>query len=103
MVLLRWIVYKRKDLSGRKRKDESGERFKAKKAGMIWLLFLMELGGDVKRNGMDPYAYVRLDPRSLSKKKRGSTAGQFKNLIGAAKKGAKLGKKDAQRMRQNRK
>eukprot|EP01107_Rhizomastix_libera_P005982 TRINITY_DN20092_c0_g1_i1.p1 TRINITY_DN20092_c0_g1~~TRINITY_DN20092_c0_g1_i1.p1 ORF type:complete len:1179 (-),score=397.40 TRINITY_DN20092_c0_g1_i1:21-3557(-) len=50
-------------------KQQSGENFKAKKAG-----------GDVKRGGLDPYAYVPLDPKkALGRGKH--NASQFSGLF----------------------
>lgn len=60
--------------------NEDGSRFRATKAK-----------GDMKKGNVDPYAYISLDSRMLSKKKKNQTIGKFKNLIGAAKKGAKEG------------
>ena len=60
--------------------NEDGSRFRATKAK-----------GDMKQGNVDPYAYISLDSRILSKKKKNQTIGKFKNLIGAAKKGAKEG------------
>ena len=60
--------------------NEDGSRFRATKAK-----------GDMKKGNVDPYAYISLDSRILSKKKKNQTIGKFKNLIGAAKKGAKEG------------
>ncbi|KAK8802079.1 hypothetical protein WA158_006474 [Blastocystis sp. Blastoise] len=71
-----------------KKPIENGQRFKSKKSG-----------GDVKRGGVDPYAYIQLDRRMLSKKKKTSSVGNFSNIIGAAKKGAQKGQRDAIRQR----
>jgi len=50
--------------------------------------------GDMKRKGKpDPYAYIPLDAKSLNKRKAKKLQGKFKNVVGAAKKGALKGKK----------
>ncbi|KRT79477.1 hypothetical protein AMK59_7165, partial [Oryctes borbonicus] len=50
--------------------------------------------GDIKRKGKpDPYAYLPLQRNSLNKRKRSKNAGKFKNIIGAAKTGARKGVK----------
>ena len=72
---------------GRKRSekirgDQDGSMFKATKAK-----------GDMKKGRLQPYAYIKLDPRLLSKKKQNQALGKFNNLIGAAKKGAREGAK----------
>jgi len=57
-----------------KRKDGSpGAGFKAKKAG-----------GDVrkKNSNMEPYAYIKLDPRMLNRRRRHDSARQFRGLSG---------------------
>ena len=77
---------------GRIRRDDSGEqdgsRFRSTKAK-----------GDMKKGNIQPYAYIRLDSRMLSKKKQNQSLGKFNNLIGAAKKGAREG--SAKRRKQN--
>ena len=55
--------------------------------------------GDMKKGNIQPYAYIRLDSRMLSKKKQNQSLGKFNNLIGAAKKGAREG--SAKRRKQN--
>ena len=74
------------------RRDDSGEqdgsRFRSDKAK-----------GDMKKGNVQPYAYIRLDSRMLSKKKQSQSLGKFNNLIGAAKKGAREG--SGKRRRQN--
>lgn len=74
------------------RRDDSGEqdgsRFRSTKAK-----------GDMKKGNIQPYAYIRLDSRMLSKKKQNQSLGKFNNLIGAAKKGAREG--SAKRRKQN--
>lgn len=57
--------------------NEDGSRFRATKAK-----------GDMKKGNVDPYAYISLDSRMLSRKKKSQTLGKFQNLIGAAKRGA---------------
>merc|ERR1711990_454804 len=50
--------------------------------------------GDMKRKGKpDPYAYIPLDAKSLNKRKAKKMQGRFKNVVGAAQKGALKGKK----------
>ncbi|XP_060526984.1 RRP12-like protein [Cylas formicarius] len=51
--------------------------------------------GDVKRKGkkLDPYAYLPLKRTALNKRKKMKAAGQFKNIVGAAKSGALKGTK----------
>ncbi len=50
--------------------------------------------GDMKKPGKaDPYAYVPLDMKNLNRRKRAKAAGQFKNLVRGAKKGASKGQK----------
>ena len=60
--------------------NEDGSRFRSTKAK-----------GDMKKGNVDPYAYVALDSRMLSRKKKSQTLGKFQNLIGAAKRGAQDG------------
>lgn len=63
------------------KKDDPGAQFKAKKAA-----------GDMKKKGApEPYAYLPMERKNL--KKRGGTKDQFKGIIGAAKKGALIGRK----------
>jgi ribosomal RNA-processing protein 12 len=62
---------------------EMGGEYRSKKAR-----------GDMKRKGkQDPYAYIPLDAKSLNKRKVKKLQGRFKNVVGAAKKGAMKGKK----------
>ncbi|XP_046383339.1 RRP12-like protein [Ischnura elegans] len=50
--------------------------------------------GDVKKKGKpDPYAYIPLSRKTLNKRKKAKSTGQFKNIIQAAKKGAIRGMK----------
>ena len=74
--------------NGKRNVNEDGARFRSTKAK-----------GDMKKGNVDPYAYISLDSRILSKKKKNQTLGKFKNLIGAAKKGAQEGA--AKRRRHN--
>lgn len=61
----------------------AGSEYKAKKAI-----------GDVKKKGkFDPYAYLPLKRTTLNKRKKMKAAGQFKNIIKAAKSGALKGAK----------
>ena len=60
--------------------NEDGSRFRSTRAR-----------GDMKKGSIQPYAYIRLDPGLLSKKKKNQSLGKFDNLIGAAKKGAREG------------
>ncbi|XP_017778728.1 PREDICTED: RRP12-like protein [Nicrophorus vespilloides] len=61
----------------------TGSEYKSKKAS-----------GDVKKkNKVDPYAYVPLERSTLNKRKKTKRLGQFKNIIGAARLGAKKGLK----------
>lgn len=60
--------------------NEDGSRFRSTRAR-----------GDMKKGNIQPYAYIRLDPGMLSKKKKNQSLGKFNNLIGAAKKGAREG------------
>ena len=70
--------------------EESGVRFKAKKAG-----------GDVKQKGThEPYAYLPFDSSVLNKRKKKKLSGQYKGLIKAAKKGAATGQKKKVKTRQ---
>ena len=63
--------------------EESGVRFKAKKAG-----------GDVKQKGThEPYAYLPFNSSILNKRKKKKLTGQYKGLVKAAKKGAATGQK----------
>lgn len=65
-----------------------GSDYKAKKAD-----------GDVKKKGkVDPYAYLPLQRNALNKRKKLKHAGQFKNIIGAAKTGSKKGMKARKRL-----
>lgn len=66
--------------------DQDGSRFRSTRAR-----------GDMKKGNMQPYAYIRLDPGMLSKKKKNQSLGKFNNLIGAAKKGAKEGSSQRRR------
>ena len=68
--------------------EQDGSRFRSTKAK-----------GDMKKGNIQPYAYIRLDSRMLSKKKQNQSLGKFNNLIGAAKKGAREG--SAKRRKQN--
>ena len=67
---------------------QSGEEFKAPRAA-----------GDVKRGGVDPYAYVPLDRRMLQKRqnKRKDAAAKYDGLVKGAQKGAKAGRRRAGR------
>ena len=50
--------------------------------------------GDMKRKGKpDPYAYIPLDANMLNKRKVKKMQGKFRNVVGAAKKGASKGKR----------
>ena len=50
--------------------------------------------GDMKKKGKpDPYAYIPLDAKSLNRRKAKKLQGKFKNVVGAARKGALKGKK----------
>eukprot|EP00727_Mastigamoeba_balamuthi_P008748 m51a1_g4496 hypothetical protein (632) ;mRNA; f:338330-342306 len=60
-------------------KKWTGEQFKAKKAG-----------GDIKRGNVDPFAYVPLNPAAL-KHGKVKQQGNFKGIIGAAKRGSAAG------------
>uniref|UniRef100_A0A7G3B2B6 Uncharacterized protein n=1 Tax=Lutzomyia longipalpis TaxID=7200 RepID=A0A7G3B2B6_LUTLO len=61
-----------------------GQEYQAKKAR-----------GDVKRKGkFDPYAYIPLDKSTLNKRKRAKSAGQFRNIVQGARKGAAAGSKN---------
>lgn len=68
--------------------EQDGSRFRSDKAK-----------GDMKKGNVQPYAYIRLDSRMLSKKKQNQSLGKFNNLIGAAKKGAREG--SGKRRKQN--
>ena len=61
---------------------------------------LQKAKGDVKRPGKpDPFAYVPLVRQKLNRRKRAKLSGQFKGLIGKAKKGSTLGTKQLHRRR----
>ncbi|XP_077992398.1 RRP12-like protein [Glandiceps talaboti] len=76
-----------------KRQKEPGTEYKAKKAG-----------GDMKRRGKpDPFAYLPLNFKQLNKRKKIKSAGQWKNIVGAAKKGASIGRKMNAQKRKGRK
>ncbi|CAG2057733.1 unnamed protein product [Timema podura] len=80
---------KKKDLQGL----TSGAVYRSKKAK-----------GDMKRKGLpDPYAYVPLSRKMLSKRKKAKHAGQFTNLVKAARKGAQKGVKAKGKAMKNRK
>ncbi|XP_071441432.1 RRP12-like protein [Hetaerina americana] len=65
------------------KKESLGQEYKSNKAR-----------GDVKRMGKpDPYAYIPLSHKTLNKRKKAKSAGHFKNIIQAAKKGAIKGMK----------
>ena len=61
--------------------DHGGGKFKSKKGA----------GGDVKRRGdkHEPYAYISLDPRMLSKRRKQTAVRRFDSVVRAAKKGVK--------------
>jgi len=70
----------RKVVSGKRSKDKhSGEEFKAKKAG-----------GDIKKGKLDPYAYIKLDPKFLNKRNKNKGTKQFENIVKGAKKGSQV-------------
>jgi len=47
--------------------------------------------GDVKKEGkLEPFAYLPLDPKSLNRRNKKRSGGQFKNIVAAAKKGAQV-------------
>lgn len=72
-------------LDSKSTKSDYGSEYKAKKAR-----------GDVKRkDAPDPYAYVPLQKSTLNRRKRAKNAGQFKGLVKAAKSGASIGSKKA--------
>ena len=56
---------------------QSGSVFKAKKGG-----------GDVSKNGLDPFAYLPLDSRFMSKKKGRAASKGLKAVLEGTKKGA---------------
>lgn len=64
------------------RGEQDGSMFRATRAR-----------GDMKKGKLQPYAYIRLDPSMLNKRKQNQALGKFNNLIGAAKRGAKEGRK----------
>ena len=66
--------------NGKIRGEQDGSMFRATRAR-----------GDMKKGKLQPYAYIKLDSRMLSKKKQNQALGKFNNLIGAAKRGAKEG------------
>lgn len=69
----------------KRRKDQFGARFKAKKAG-----------GDVKgKGGMQPFAFMSLDPSQLNKRHRDKAAGRFESVVSAARKGSIKGARQA--------
>jgi len=54
----------------------------------------------VKRPGKpDPFAYIPLVRQKLNRRKRAKLSGQFKGLMGKAKKGSALGTKQLHRRR----
>ncbi|XP_054159649.1 RRP12-like protein [Oppia nitens] len=69
-----------------------GEEYKSNKAK-----------GDMKRKGKpDPFAYIPLDRQVLNKRKTAKMSGHFKNLVNAARKGAKIGSnKRAKKLRKS--
>lgn len=63
--------------------QEYGKEFKSKKAG-----------GDIKKKGRpNPYAYITLNRKTLSRRKKAKISGQFKGIVRAAHKGSQKGKK----------
>lgn len=75
---------KRRNQAGKGPQAYTGEVYKANKAK-----------GDIKKKGLpDPYAYVPLSRNMLNRRKKLKHAGKFNNLVGAAKKGARKGKKE---------
>eukprot|EP00472_Partenskyella_glossopodia_P014573 CAMPEP_0197519438 /NCGR_PEP_ID=MMETSP1318-20131121/4704_1 /TAXON_ID=552666 /ORGANISM="Partenskyella glossopodia, Strain RCC365" /LENGTH=241 /DNA_ID=CAMNT_0043070409 /DNA_START=165 /DNA_END=890 /DNA_ORIENTATION=- len=61
----------------------SGKRFKAGGGA----------GGDVKKMGVDPYAYVPMNPAHLNKRKHFRAKKAFETVVSAAKKGGRKGAK----------
>lgn len=53
----------------KKREQQFGKEFKSAKSG-----------GDVKRKGVDPYSYIPLDHRLLSKKKKRAAVNQYAGI-----------------------
>ncbi|KAJ8910882.1 hypothetical protein NQ315_000513 [Exocentrus adspersus] len=63
--------------------SSAGSEYKSRKAK-----------GDVKKKGkFDPYAYLPLQRTALNKRKKSKVAGQFKNIVKAARSGALKGAK----------
>ena len=54
-----------------------------------------------KKGAPDPFAYVPLQKSTLNKRKRAKNAGQFKGLVKAAKTGASIGSKKANKNKVN--
>lgn len=80
------VPIKRNQKSANAPDVKTGKEYRSKKAR-----------GDMKKKGLpDPYAYVPLQRQSLNKRKAAKYAGQFKNIISAAKRGASLGTKSKQ-------
>jgi ribosomal RNA-processing protein 12 len=76
-------------LSGKKKAEDSGERYKARRAG-----------GDLKKKGKpDPYAYLPLDRQKLNKRKKMKLKGQFTHIMKGARTGSATGAKLAARSR----
>jgi len=74
-----------------KKRGGFGDEYRSKKAK-----------GDMKRKGKpDPYAYIPLNVKSLNKRKGKKLQSQFKNVVGAARKGALKGKKLKVRKKKN--
>jgi len=65
---------------------QTGSMFKSKKAG-----------GDVKKGGMDPYAYLPLDSRFMNKKKARQASKGLQAVISGTKAGAAHAKSKAKR------
>ncbi|XP_067934576.1 RRP12-like protein [Watersipora subatra] len=76
-----------RSLNSKKKKTEpqahTGAEFSSKKGA-----------GDVKKkNKLDPYAYVPLNASNLNRRKAAKMKGQYKSLVGGARKGASKGAK----------
>jgi hypothetical protein len=75
----------------RKKNDPmSGAMYKARKAE-----------GDLRKGKLDPFAYVRLDPKNLNRRRAGHTADQFQTVFGKKRSSASSSKGHAPRRRKS--
>jgi ribosomal RNA-processing protein 12 len=81
----RSAMYER--MMARRQKLDEQRRKKSKPVVHTGAQFKGKGAGDVKRGGVDPFAYIPLDPSRI-KKGKSKAVGQFNGIVGAAKKGS---------------